>query len=71
MESRIRCLYIGKLAKSTLKFFLDTGIINFYNIKDMLPGYYDGPSHTLLEVINNLNGKAPLNWQGFRILTEK
>ena len=37
----------------------------------MLPGYYDGPSHTLLEVINNLNGKAPLTWQGFRILTEK
>ena len=54
-----------------IKIFLKHWYYYFYNNKDMLPGYYDGPSHTLLEVINNLNGKAPLTWQGFRILTEK
>ena len=34
-------------------------------------GYFDGPSNTLLEVIKENNQKAPKDWQGYRVLTEK
>ena len=34
-------------------------------------GHIDGPSNTLLEVIKENNGKAPGDWKGFRILTDK
>lgn len=37
----------------------------------MIPDYKDGPSNTLLEVIRSTGGKAPLDWRGFRELTEK
>ena len=31
----------------------------------------DGPSNTLLEVIEENGGRAPSDWNGFRVLTEK
>ncbi|EGR34816.1 hypothetical protein IMG5_001570 [Ichthyophthirius multifiliis] len=34
-------------------------------------GVKDGPSNTLLDVIKENNGRAPDDWKGFRILTEK
>mgnify|MGYP000972596083 CR=1 FL=1 len=37
----------------------------------MIPGHVDGPSNTLLEVIAENGGKAPLDWRGYRELTEK
>lgn len=37
----------------------------------MLPEYKDGPSNTLLNVIEEYNGVAPKNWRGYRELTEK
>lgn len=43
----------------------------FYTMKMMIPDYKDGPSNTLLEVIRSSGGKAPLDWRGFRELTEK
>lgn len=38
---------------------------------NMTPGRTDGPSQTLLGVINDHNGSAPSDWKGFRELTEK
>jgi hypothetical protein len=37
----------------------------------MIPGHKDGPSNTLLEVIEAEGGKAPSDWPGYRVLTEK
>ena len=37
----------------------------------MLPTKEDGPSKTLLNVINSSMGKAPSKWEGFRELTSK
>jgi hypothetical protein len=37
----------------------------------MIPHINDGPSHTLLEIIKENQGKAPNNWKGYRELTEK
>lgn len=34
-------------------------------------GIIDGPSNTLLEVIQEFGGKAPHDWKGYRALTEK
>lgn len=34
-------------------------------------GIIDGPSNTLLEVIEESGGNAPADWNGFRALTEK
>ena len=34
-------------------------------------GIIDGPSNTLLEVIQESGGKAPSDWKGYRALTEK
>ena len=31
----------------------------------------DGPSNTLLSVIQENGGKAPIDWKGYRELTEK
>lgn len=45
--------------------------IYFSQTLNMLPDYYDGPSHALSEVINNSNGYAPSTWKDNRILTEK
>lgn len=32
----------------------------------MLPDIVDGPSETLIEVIQSHKGEAPSDWQGFR-----
>jgi hypothetical protein len=37
----------------------------------MLPGFTDGPSQTLISVINRNNGAAPADWKGYRPLTDK
>jgi len=37
----------------------------------MIPGKSDGPSNTLLRVIQEHGGKAPIDWNGYRELTEK
>ncbi len=37
----------------------------------MIPEHKDGPSNTLLEVIESEGGIAPEDWQGYRALTEK
>ena len=43
----------------------------FEKTLNMLPDYKDGPSNTLLEVIEDNHGVAPASWKGFRELTEK
>ena len=37
----------------------------------MIPGKSDGPSATLLRVLNDRNNTAPKEWKGYRELTEK
>ena len=37
----------------------------------MIEDFTDGPSNTLLEVINANNSKPPKTWNGFRVLTDK
>ena len=37
----------------------------------MIPTKEDGPSKTLLNVINNSLDRPPKNWKGYRELTEK
>lgn len=37
----------------------------------MIPGFTDGPSTTLIKVIESNKNKAPKKWKGFRVLTEK
>ncbi|CAD8157087.1 unnamed protein product [Paramecium octaurelia] len=43
----------------------------FMKTLTMIPEHKDGPSNTLLEVINSAGGRAPYDWKGFRELTEK
>jgi len=43
----------------------------FEKTKTMLPNWKDGPSNTLLGVIEDNGGNAPSTWKGFRELTEK
>ncbi|CAK86482.1 unnamed protein product (macronuclear) [Paramecium tetraurelia] len=43
----------------------------FMKTLNMIPEHKDGPSNTLLEVINSAGGRAPYDWKGFRELTEK
>lgn len=47
--------------------------INSYKMlkqcKTMNPS--DGPTQTIMNVIDNENGQAPVNWNGYRELTEK
>ena len=46
-----------EIGKKLIYIFLRLWYFYFVIIqKIMLPDYYDGPSHTLLEVINNSNG---------------
>jgi hypothetical protein len=37
----------------------------------MLSDIVDGPSETLIDVIQSHKGEAPTDWQGCRELTEK
>jgi len=37
----------------------------------MIPGYKDGPSMTLMNVISKADKKAPHDWDGVRRLTAK
>jgi hypothetical protein len=37
----------------------------------MRPDRDDGPSKTLINVIERNKGEAPINWKGFRELTSK
>jgi len=39
------------------------------DIKKIVPE--DGPSKTILEVMEEHNFKAPADWAGYRVLTEK
>ncbi|EGR27667.1 hypothetical protein IMG5_191510 [Ichthyophthirius multifiliis] len=50
-----------------------TAYYAFQKTLDMLihVNYIDGPSNTLIEVIQYHNMQAPQDWQGFRALTEK
>ena len=43
----------------------------FEETKTMIPNYDDGPSNTLLAVIQENGGSAPKDWNAFRELTEK
>eukprot|EP01016_Furgasonia_blochmanni_P056965 TRINITY_DN980_c0_g2_i8.p1 TRINITY_DN980_c0_g2~~TRINITY_DN980_c0_g2_i8.p1 ORF type:complete len:532 (+),score=119.26 TRINITY_DN980_c0_g2_i8:113-1708(+) len=43
----------------------------FEQTLDMIPGHKDGPSNTLLDVIESHGGRAPSDWEGVRVLTEK
>jgi hypothetical protein len=57
-------------AKKIFEKTLVNHFIGYFN-KNFLPDYVDGPSNTLLLVIEESGGKAPSNWEGFRELTEK
>jgi hypothetical protein len=37
----------------------------------MIHGHEDGPSKTLIDVIKENHGKAPGDWKGYRVLTDK
>jgi hypothetical protein len=37
----------------------------------MLPGIKDGPSKTLIAVIEDAGGHAPSTWKNYRVLTDK
>jgi hypothetical protein len=37
----------------------------------MRPDRDDGPSKTLIKVIESNKGEAPINWKGYRELTSK
>lgn len=43
----------------------------FLKTRSLIENFEDGPSISLLGVIEESNGMAPSNWKGFRELTEK
>lgn len=43
----------------------------FEKTNELHPNKNDGPSKTLIKLIQSYQKEAPVNWQGFRELTEK
>ncbi len=61
--------YINGKWSEALTIFKETLVK--YLFQNMRSDHIDGPSQTLIGVIERQKGEAPINWNGYRELTSK